>query len=154
MSGNYKFSLFYCLVTLFVVMAYSDLNGQSSLSYQWYINANAGFSQLHGDIQNETNHYTKLMDETGLGFGLRVGKYISPVFSGHFQFYAAEFKGQKDQSNLEFNSNLMEYQLGTTINLINLFAKNKERRFNLYGIAGFGLIFFPKRIKIYRWRSV
>ena len=142
MSGNYRLNLFYCLVAVILLLAYSDLKGQSSLSYQWYINANAGFSQLHGDIQNETNHYSKLMDETGLGFGLRVGKYFGPIFSGHFQFLSAEFKGQKDQSNLEFNSNLMEYQLGTTINLINLFANSKERRFNLYGIAGIGLIMF------------
>jgi len=142
MFDNFKFILLYCIVTIFFILTYSDTNAQSSISYQWYLNANAGLSQLHGDIQNEDNHYTKLKNETELGFGFRLGRYISPVFAGHFQFLKADFKGQKDQNNLEYNSDLMEYQLGVTVNFINLFFKNKERRFNFYGTTGFGAIFF------------
>lgn len=97
---------------------------------------------MYGDVQNENNHFSKLSDETGFGYGARLGKYIGPVFSVHLQFLKAEFVGQKDKDDLKFSSDLMEYQLGTTVNLINLFFKNKERRVNLYATTGVGAIFF------------
>lgn len=127
---------------VFLSLAYSVSYGQSSMSYQWYLNANGGISQLYGDVQNENNHFSKLSNETGFGYGARLGKYIGPVFSVHLQFLKAEFVGQKDKDDLKFSSDLMEYQLGTTVNLINLFFKNKERRVNLYATTGVGAIFF------------
>ena len=118
------------------------VSAQSSLNYQWYINANVGLSQFFGDVETENNHFSKLQNETDLGFGLRAGKYISPVFSAHFQFLKANLKGQKGENGIKFKSDLMEYQLGAIVNFSNLFFKNKERRISIYGLTGVGAIFF------------
>jgi opacity protein-like surface antigen len=116
--------------------------GQSSLKYHWYINTNGGLSQLYGDIQNENNPFGKLSDETGVGYGVRVGKYLGPVFTAHLQFLKADLLGKSNSDDLKFSSDFMEYQLGTTVNFTHLFFGKKERRFNIYGTTGIAAIFF------------
>jgi len=124
------------------------VSGQSSLNYRWYLNANGGMSQLYGDVQNNDNHYSKLSDETEIGYGARLGKYISPVFATHFQFLKADFKGQKNSHDVKFTADLMEYQLGVTVNFINLFfGKNPNRWFNIYGTTGIGMMFYRSESK-------
>ena len=130
------------LFTVIIILFSTETNAQSSLNYRWYINANVGLSQLFGDVQNENNHFSKLQDETDLGYGVRLGRYVSPVFGVHFQFLYANFKGQKDANDIKFTANVMEYQLGTTINLLNLFSENKERRVNLYLLTGVGALMY------------
>ena len=138
-----KCQIFYSVLLVLLFSAITVMvSAQSSLNYQWYINANVGLSQYFGDIQTENNHFSKLQNETDLGFGVRAGKYISPVFSAHFQFLNANLKGQKGENGIKFKSDLMEYQLGGTVNFSNLFFKNKERRISIYGVAGVGAIFF------------
>lgn len=134
--------LFLNLVCLFIFSESNNAFGQSSQDYQWYINANAGFTQMYGDLSNSIDPIGKLADETDLGYGVRLGKLISPVFFGHFQFVNARFKGLKESSDLQFKSEIMEMQLGTTINLINLFGKNKSRTVNLYGLLGVSALSF------------
>ncbi len=142
MFRSIRFILITALLILIYLILYKGLSAQSSLNYQWYLNANVGFSQLYGDVQNENNPITKLSDETGIGYGARLGKYISPVFAAHLQFYRGMFQGNKDKEDLKFESDLLEYQIGATINLTNLFFENKERRINIYGTAGFSTLFF------------
>jgi hypothetical protein len=136
----------YVLVTLLFLLigllSPNLINAQSSLGYQWYLNANVGLAQLYGDVQNEDNHFSKLQDETELGYGLRLGKFISPIFSGHTQFMMGKFKGQKDKDDLKFSTDAMEAHLGATINLTNLIFGKKERTLNVYGLAGAGAVFF------------
>ena len=119
-----------------------NTHAQSSLDYQWYINANAGLTQMYGDLSTASDPFGKIPDETDYGFGARLGKFISPVFSGHFQFLSASFKGFKESSDLEFNSEVIELQLGTTINILNLFGQNKNRTVNLYGLLGVSSLSF------------
>lgn len=130
-------------LTLFVLIFCNSLIfGQSSMDYHWYINANAGITQMYGDLSNATNPIEKLSDETDFGYGARLGKLISPVFFGHFQFINARFKGYKESNDLAFETELMEYQLGTTINFMNLFGENKNRIVTLYGLLGASAITF------------
>ena len=130
------------LFTVIIILFSAELNAQSSLNYRWYINANGGASQFFGDVQNENNHFAKLQNETDIGYGVRLGKYISPVFAAHFQFLNANLLGQKDANDIKFTANVMEYQLGATVNLINIFAENKERRVNLYLLTGVSALMF------------
>ena len=130
------------LFTVIIILFSTELNAQSSLNYRWYINANGGASQFFGDVQNENNHFAKLQNETDIGYGIRLGKYISPVFAAHFQFLNANLLGQKDANDIKFTANVMEYQLGATVNLINIFAENKERRVNLYLLTGVSALMF------------
>jgi len=121
------------------LLSYSSF-AQSSLKYPWYVNANAGLTQMYGDIETETDPVGKLSGESGLGYGIRIGRNISPVFTGHFQFLYTSIKAEKQQNNLKFNSDIMEFQLGTTINLTNLILEKKERIVSVYGIVGIGAL--------------
>lgn len=136
-------SFVFVVLTLLISIGHS----QSSLNYQWYLNANGGISQMYGDVQNENNPISKLSDETDYGFGLRLGKYIGPYFTGHLQFLKANLKGAKDKNDLVFNSDLMEVQLGTSINLLNLIFGKKERTFNVYATTGIGAAFFRSEVR-------
>ncbi len=92
------------LFTVIVILFSNEVNAQSSLNYRWYINANVGLSQFFGDVQNENNHFAKLQNETEIGYGARLGKYISPVFAAHFQFLKSNLKGQKDANDIKFTA--------------------------------------------------
>jgi hypothetical protein len=112
------------------------------MDYHWYLNANVGLTQMYGDLSTSSDPIGKLSNETDLGYGFRLGKFISPVFSAHFQFLNARFKGLKEASDLQFTSEVLEMQLGTTINFINLFGENKNRTVNLYGLLGVSSLAF------------
>ncbi len=124
----------------------SQLTAQSTLPYPWYVNANVGLTQLYGDIENETNPIDKLNNESGIGYGVRIGRNISPVFNGHFQFLNTTFKGQKDESNLSFSTNMMEFQLGSTVSLSNLIFRQKDRLVNVYALVGVGGLFYRGKL--------
>jgi hypothetical protein len=138
---HYK-NLLLIFIIFFLLLSASGIIAQSSLSYRWYFNANGGLSQTYGDIQESNNPIGKLSDETTFGYGARIGKYIGPVFSGHLQFYYSDMKGSYEEADRKFTANLMEYQLGTTVNLSNLFFGKKERGVNVYGTFGGALMLF------------
>jgi len=142
-----NFFIFTALIAFMAFIAVDKTVAQSSLNYRWYINANGGISQVYGDIQSANNPFEKLSEETTFGYGGRLGKYIGPVFSVHLQFYNNELKGIDPGSDRSSEATLMEYQLGTTVNLSNLFFKNKERLFSLYGTTGIGAIFFRSELR-------
>jgi len=142
MFCHQRFFFFSSITILFILLSATGLKAQSSLNYRWYLNVNGGMTQLYGDVQNENNVFSKLENETSYGFGARLGKYISPVFTAHLQFLKADLQGQRDSSDVEFRSDLMEYQLGTTVNFTNLFFGKKERRFNVYVTTGISAMFF------------
>jgi len=137
--------------TFFVFSFINELQAQSSLNYRWYINANVGGATFFGDVQNESNFFSKLQEETDIGYGVRLGKYVGSVFGIHLQYINLNLKGQKDANDIKFNGNVMEYQLGTTINLLNLFSENKERRVNLYLLTGISALMY--RSEAYRISS-
>lgn len=123
-----------------------QLTAQSTLTYPWYVNANVGLTQLYGDIENESTPIGKLSSETDIGYGVRVGRNISPVFKGHFQFLNTTLNGQQDANNLSFNTNLSEFQLGSTISLSNLIFGHKDRLVNVYAIVGVGGLFYRGKL--------
>ena len=132
----------FILLIAVIVCFYFDVNGQSSLKYKWYVNANAGMAQMFGDLQNENNHLSKLKSETDVGFGLRAGRYFSPKMAGHLQISRLSFKGSKSSNDVGFTTAMTEIQLGWTANLTNLVFGDKERLFNVYGFTGLnGMIF-------------
>ena len=80
-------NIFILLLFAFIILLFPpELKAQSSLNYRWYINANGGAATFFGDVQNETNFFSKLQEETDIGYGVRLGRYLSPVFGVHFQY--------------------------------------------------------------------
>lgn len=137
-----SYILFFVVITFIFISTQKDSMAQSSQKYNWYINANGGISQLYGDIQQSNNPIGKLTDETKFGFGARLGKYVGSVFSLHFQLYNSALSGKDINADRMFDAQLMEYQLGTTINLTNLIFGSKERTISVYGTTGIGAAFF------------
>ena len=132
---------------LFFPLFQTSLFSQSSIDYKWYLNANAGFSQCYGDVQDEISPIGKFQDETDYGFGLRFGRYVSPVFAVHAQFLSAGLKGQKIPNDINYTSDFIESQLGFSVNLINLFSREKRNHtINLYATSGIGMIFFRSEL--------
>ncbi len=138
--------IFSVVIILFSV---AGLYAQSSLQYPWYVNVNGGLSQLYGDIQNEDTPIGKLQDESGIGFGARVGRSVTSDFFIHLQFSSLGLKGMKESSRQEFSSRLSELHLGATVNFTHLIFGEKERLFNIYGLAGAGIVFINGEM----WRT-
>ncbi|NOX46903.1 MAG: outer membrane beta-barrel protein, partial [Chlorobi bacterium] len=122
--------------------------GSDKLTYQWYLNVNGGIVQSYGDIQGGKWHGAMLSsDDIEYGFGLRLGKHISPVFGIFGAYNAAPLKGQSgvDSKNMYFETSLSEMMLGTTISFSNLFFGYKPRLINIYGTTGIGLVNFDSQ---------
>ncbi len=122
--------------------------GGEKLIYQWYLNGNFGIVQAYGDIQGGEWHGAMLSsDDIEYGFGLRLGKHISPVFGIFGAYNVAPLKGQSgvDTKNMYFETDLTEFMLGTTISFSNLFFGYKPRLINIYGTTGIGLVNFSSQ---------
>lgn len=142
MSQLARTVLFCFLFTGFFLFSRFPLLGQSSLSYGWYINVNGGITQLHGDIQEDDNPLNKLAHESSAGGGIKFGKYINPLFTVNLHLHGSQLIGQNETRDLQFLSDMVQFQLGLTLNATNLVFGKKERRVNLYGTAGAGVVFY------------
>ncbi|MCB2221033.1 MAG: porin family protein [Bacteroidetes bacterium] len=141
-STKIQFTFFTFVFMLCMFSSSITIVAQSSQDYKWYLNAHAGAAQLFGDIQNEDNILSKIPDETELGYGLRFGRYLSPVFGVHLHVTNGNFKGSKDASDVMFSSTYTDLHLAFQINLLNLFFENKNRFVNPYAFVGGGAIFY------------
>ena len=135
-------TILFIIIAMLVLFSGRRANAQSSIDYNWYFNANGGATSFFGDVQNKDFSFSNLSDQTDFGFGGRLGKYISPVFAIHLQGTYTNLKGQKQSHDLKFTSNLTEAQLGVTVNFSNLLGGAKARAVSVYGLTGFGGIFF------------
>ncbi|RLD60394.1 MAG: hypothetical protein DRJ05_04720 [Bacteroidetes bacterium] len=141
---SFRISCYFIISLLFSTSLFS----QSSVDYKWYANVNGGISQGFGDIQEGNNHISKFQNETGFGYGFRVGRYFHPVFAIHAQLLKSNLQGQKSSYDLAYNSDLIESQLGFSVNILNIFSSEKRnRRVNIYAVSGFGVIFFRSEAK-------
>jgi tetratricopeptide (TPR) repeat protein len=122
----------------------TNLDDNDKCYYQWYLDLNAGITQNHCDLQEGSWHLDMLNgDEMDFGFGARLGKHISPVFTIYGSLINAPLKGYRERRDLRFESELTDYILGTTVNFSNLFFKyNPKRRLTVYGTTGIGFVDF------------
>lgn len=155
---KYKYTFLTSVLALLLSAPFM-LNGQNTnlddndkCYYQWYLNANGGFSQSYCDLQNGSWHLNMLnKDELDWGYGFRLGKHLSPVFTLYGSLIKSPLKGIMDEkvydgntyTNMKFESELMDYILGTTVNFSNLvFGYNAKRRLTVYGTTGIGMVYF------------
>jgi tetratricopeptide (TPR) repeat protein len=120
-------------------------DGSDKLYYQWYINVNGGISQAYGDILSGSWHGDMLSgDDIEFGYGIRLGKHISPVFGIYGSYINSPLTGisGKDTKNMYFETELSDFILGTTVSFSNLFFGYKPRLINIYGTTGIGLVDF------------
>jgi len=136
-----RLSLIKALMSSALLLTFTaNVRAQWSKDYSWYFNVNYGISQPYCDLQEQNDHISKLTDETKFGYGVQLAKYISPVFAINAQFLRSYLKGSKSAVDAYFNTDYLEYKLGTTINFSNLFfGINHSRAFSVYGTTGLGL---------------
>jgi tetratricopeptide (TPR) repeat protein len=157
MKKNYQILIKVFIITLFLCLSgviYSQNANRSETSdklvYQWYVNLNGGLMHSFCDIQSgqwpgsmtlnsfgETSHQ-------GYAGGLRLGKHISPVFGIYGAINYGNLKGTSgvDTKNKRFETDLLDYYLGTTVSFSNLIFGYKPRLINLYATVGIGLSTF------------
>ncbi len=122
--------------------------GSDKLYYQWYVNANLGITQSYCDIQGGKWHGAMLgSDDMKLGYGIRLGKHISPVFGIYGAIINAPLTGRSgvDTKNMYFETDLTDMMLGTTFSFSNLFFGYKPRLINFYGTTGIGFVDFDSQ---------
>ncbi|MCD4683012.1 MAG: porin family protein, partial [Bacteroidales bacterium] len=121
------------------------------LTYQWYVNLNGGFMHSYCDIQSgkwQGSQFVQGFGEEnhqGYGFGLRIGKHISPVFGLYGSVITGQLKGRSgvDTKNLAFETDItIDAILGVTVSFTNLIFGYKPRLVNIYGTTGIGLSHF------------
>lgn len=153
MKKNYQILSKAFIITLFLSLSgviygqNTNLDDNDKCYYQWYINLNGGITQSHADIQGGDWHLDMLNeDDMDFGFGGRLGKHISPVFTIYGSLISAPLKGRSgvDNKNAYFETELLDYILGTTVNFNNLFFgyKDKSPRLTFYGTTGIGFVDF------------
>ncbi len=135
------------LLFLFTGLLFNlQLQAQATLPYQWYVSPNVGVTQMYGDIENESDPIGKFIDATNFGYGLKVGRYISPVFAGRFQFSSSILTGRNDASFRKFETQLTELQLGASASFSNLIFGHKERLVDVYGLFGIGTLLYRSKL--------
>ncbi|MCD4736135.1 MAG: outer membrane beta-barrel protein [Bacteroidales bacterium] len=131
------------LVSFLSIVVSSTLQSQSASNYHMYVNANFGITQAFCDLQEYNNHISKIPDETEFGYGIKLAKYISPVFAANAQFLRGYLKGSKKSADAKFNADFFEYSLAASVNFSNLFwGINHDRTLYVYGTTGLGLSYF------------
>jgi len=127
----------------------TNLDENDKCYYQWYFNVNGGITQSYTDILGGSWHGDMLTgDDLEFGFGARLGKHISPVFTLYGSLIKAPLKGQsgKDTKNMRFETtDLTDFIVGTTVNFSNLFFGYKPRLISIYGTTGIGFVDFSSQ---------
>lgn len=121
---------------------------KSSFVSYWQIQGDAGTSLFFGDIkQYQWWPVTNYENEWRFAVGLQLNKQISPVFGIRGQGLYGRLAGTRRVWNKHFDNDYLEFNLNTTININNLFARYRNDRFlNAYIIFGLGLTNYNTRV--------
>lgn len=140
-SGKLLLVLLIVIVSLKSSFTQSFSPNSSFVSY-WQIQADAGTSLFFGDIkQYQWWPVYNYENEWKFALGLQLNKQISPVFAIRGQGLYGNLAGTRREWNKHFETNYFEFNLNTTVNINNIFARYRNDRFlNAYLIFGLGLI--------------
>lgn len=147
MRTFYKFILPLIALMLAVNVSFAQEDGKkakekSSFDSYWYINGNVGFTNFYGDM-----HPKQTLDgDERLGYGAKIGYQFSPVFGARASFVNGKFQSTGDPARDKpsfdlqdkFESSMWDISGQLTVDFTNIFRKNKEAGFGVYGFAGLG----------------
>lgn len=130
------------ILLIFSPFYYQDIYAQGGPTPNWQININGGTSIFFGDVkQYRIWPVSNYENEWRLGAGLTFSRQFSPVIGIRGQSLFGQLSGTRRSWNRYFESDYMEFNLNTTINLNNLFGTKRDDRFiNFYLTAGLGLL--------------
>ncbi len=143
MKNRFFFRLFLLIVISFpfiTAKAQNVVPGKDFSPY-WEVGINGGTSLFFGDIKQKPFFpISKNNNEWRLGGGLVAGYQFTPVFGLRGQMLYGQLAGTKKSLDRYFESDYIEFNLNTTINLNNLFGKKRSDRFaSAYLLVGVGI---------------
>lgn len=142
------------LIIALIILIQSNAFGQyrnpnnflKSLSQGWAVNANVGRTAFFGDVSLYDDEFNEKMSKEGswaLGFGII--RQITYVFSLEGQVVFGQLAGSNSKS--EFVSNINEYSIQLTTDLVNLLIPENRAGFHPYLKLGMGQFSFKTQLK-------
>lgn len=141
------------LLILLILLIQSNAFGQyqkprptiSVLLKNWSVNVNGGQTSFFGEVSLYDDELSeKLSKEGSWAYGFILSRQLTPVFGLSGQIIFGELKGSNSRS--QFQADIMEYTLNTTINFVNLLIPQNDARFFLYGKLGAGQFQFKSTL--------
>lgn len=118
---------------------------------KWSISADLGLLPFLGDIHKSEGIFpsTSPKNEVNFGLGLRVQRYIVPVFALQGQALFGTLSGAKVQDNNYFKTPFQYYGMNLVFNLSNLslLRKLELRRWTVYMSFGGGLFSYKPELR-------
>lgn len=122
----------------------------------WSVNLNMGLTSFFGDLSvYDDNIFKKFSDESKIGGGIIVSKKLSNTFTLSGQILNGGLKGTKESSNIYFTGSIIESSFIGLLNLTHFFSpKNPNRKLNLYGTLGIGLVSIKSKLYDFKTDSL
>jgi len=136
------------LTIIFLLLSFS-VTGQPIKYKRVYLDKykvdfNLGIISYYGNYSvYDTNLINKLTQESGLSFSTKFGRQITPFLELSAQVLIGQLKGAKKH----YNSNIIEYNIQTDINFVELFTDNNgDKKLGLLIFGGVGKVYFNNTI--------
>jgi len=115
-------------------------SGEKGFWSGWSVNLNGGASLFYGDVEHSglVPAFTD-KNEWRMGYGLILQKRFGPVFSVRGQLFNGQLSGSKKHSNYWFETDLLETSMSLRMDVLNLFRRIPDSKFEFYLMAGVGL---------------
>ncbi|OQA94575.1 MAG: Outer membrane porin F precursor [Bacteroidetes bacterium ADurb.Bin217] len=138
--------IYYILLALFPIVGNAQTTEkQPWIEKGWSINANIGPTIFLGDVSQ-----LKPL-ETKLGYGIQIGKELSPYLDARVQLLNGKLAGTKEKynggglANQYFNANFFDYSLNLKLDLLTLTKGEADRKYSLYTYGGVGFVDFTSK---------
>ncbi len=147
MKTNFKLGIVLVMVAGMMIPQASEAQGwngrrKPGLWDNWSLNLNAGLSSFFGDLSKfDSEIVEKLTQESGLAFSGILTKHISPKFGASGQLFYGSLKGENN-SQVSFESTVIEYNAHVRIYLINLLSPNNRSKLGIEMYGGIGQFIF------------
>lgn len=113
------------------------------LNENWTIGGNIGMTSFFGDLSiNDNEPVKKINRESDCGWGLKVGKQISPVFTLNLSYNNGRLRGSNPSFGYSFSTNIKEVSLSTDVSLLKIIVPDYTSEFDIYAKAGGGITGF------------
>jgi opacity protein-like surface antigen len=123
-------------------------NFLSQLAKDWSVGVNVGRTAFFGDISLYDEEFNEKMSKEGAwGYGFSIAREFTPVFGLRFYGLFGQLSGSNSKST--FVSNIREYSINLSADLLNMLIPENDARFHPYFIAGMGQFTFDTRLKYF-----
>src|ERR1035437_5645169 len=134
------------VVTLFTGLAsFAQTNNDPYKGFDpyWYLNLNAGRNLLYGDLMSTPLDFAKIGKETGFIGTFNAGRQLTPLFGLRGLIDGGTMKSRVNENPLyhfKSKTHFAGIYLEPTIDITNLIKYDADRKLNLYGFTGLGMV--------------